>query len=113
MRLAGWGVGLTALVAGAAGLVWGRGAIVAAIVFGLLATAIQLAANALVRPALGAPFGVLVKRWGIGIGLRLGGVAAFAVGVSVNREMFPPLASALGYVGVIVPLLFMEIRSLK
>ena len=29
------------------------------------------------------------------------------------RELFPPLPSALGYVGVVIPLLFLETRLLK
>lgn len=85
----------------------------AAWVFGLLATAIQVAAVAWLKPALGAPFPELLKRWGVGMGLRLGGVAAFAALVVVDGERFPPLPSALGLVGVLIPLLFMEIRLLK
>ena len=30
-----------------------------------------------------------------------------------NRELFPPLPSAVGYLGVLIPLLFTEIRFLK
>lgn len=85
----------------------------AAWVFGLLATAIQLAAVAWLRPALSAPFPVLLKRWGAGMGLRLGGVVAFAALVAAAPERFPPLPSALGLVGVLIPLLFMETRLLK
>ncbi len=113
MKLAGVGVGLTALVATLAWLVWGPGALFAAAWFGLLATALQLVAVAVLRPALGGPFLRLVKRWGIGMGLRLVGVVLFAALVLVNRELFPPLPSALGYVGVVVPLLFLETRFLK
>lgn len=113
MKLAGVGVGLTALVTGLAWLVWGPGAVFAAAWFGLLATALQMVAVALLRPALGGSFGRLVKRWGMGMGVRLAGVVLFAVLVWVNRELFPPLPSALGYVGVVVPLLFLETRLLK
>jgi hypothetical protein len=113
VKLAGLGVGLTALVAVVAWWGWGPGAIFAAAWFGLLATALQLVAVALLRPVLGAPFGALVRRWGIGMGLRLLGVALFAALVTINRELFPPLPSALGYVGVVVPLLFLETRLLK
>lgn len=113
MRLAGVGLGLTAVVAALAWFTWGPRAIFAAGWFGLLATALQLVAVAVLRPALGAPFGALVKRWGVGMGLRLAGVVLFAALVAVNRELFPPLPSALGYVGVVVPLLFLETRLLK
>jgi len=113
VKLTGVGLALTALLAAVTWLAWGPGAIFAAAWFGLLATALQLVAVALLRPALGAPFGVLVRRWGIGMGLRMFGVALFAVLVTVNGELFPPLPSALGYLGVVVPLLFLETRLLK
>lgn len=113
MRLAAVGLGLTALVAGLAWAVWGPTAIFAAAWFGLLATALQLMAVAVLRPALHGSLGELVRRWGIGIGLRLAGVVLFAGLVVVNRELFPPLPSALGYVGVVVPLLFWETRLLR
>lgn len=93
--------------------IWGPGALVAVWVFGLMATAIQLAAVAWLEPALGAPFPVLLKRWGVGMGLRFLAVVAFAALVAADAERFPPLPSALGLVGVLIPLLFMEIRLLK
>ena len=113
MRFAGWGLGLTATWSAVAWLLWGSGAVLGVWVFGLLATAIQLAAVAWLEPALGAPFPVLLKRWGVGMGLRLGGVVAFAALVGLDRERFPPLPSALGLLGVLIPLLFMEIWLLK
>lgn len=113
MRFAGWGLGLTAAWTCAAWLLWGRGALLAVWGFGLLATAIQLAAVAWLRPALGAPFPALLKRWAVGMGLRFGGVVAFAALVAVDRERFPPVPSAMGLVGVLIPLLFMETRLLK
>jgi hypothetical protein len=94
-------------------LFWGRSAIPGALAFGLLATAIQVAAGAALRPALARPFPELMKRWGLGIGLRLLGVVLFAVAVTVDRELFHPLPSALGYVGVVIPLLIMETRFLR
>ncbi len=113
MRFAAWGLGLTVVWTGAAWLLWGPGALLGAWAFGLLATAIQLAAVGWLRPALGAPFPVLLKRWAAGMGLRFGGVVAFAALVAADGERFPPLPSALGLVGVLIPLLFMEIRLLK
>jgi hypothetical protein len=113
VRFAAWGIGLTGAWTLAAWLLWGASGLVAVWVFGLLATAIQLAAVAWLKPALGAPFPVLLKRWGMGMGLRFGGLVAFAVLVATDRERFPPLPSALGLVGVLIPLLFMEIRLLR
>ncbi|MBI2536193.1 MAG: hypothetical protein HYW06_04350 [Gemmatimonadetes bacterium] len=74
MKVAGVGVGLTALVATLAWLVWGPGGLFAAAWFGLLATALQLVAAALVR------------RWGMGMGLRLAGVVLFAALATLDRE---------------------------
>ncbi len=113
MRFAGWGLGLTALWVGVAWLAWGRGAVPAVGALGLLATAIQVLAVRWLRPAVGAQFAILLQRWGMGVGLRLAGLVAFAALVALDRERFPPVPSALGYVGVLLPLLFMETRLLR
>jgi hypothetical protein len=47
------------------------------------------------------------------MGLRLGGVAVLAAAIVMNRSVFPPLPSALGFVGVLVPLLFLEVRLVR
>jgi hypothetical protein len=107
------GVVLTAAVTAVLTLVWGRSAVVPGIGFGLLATAIQVVSAALVRPAVKREFPTLIRRWGIGLGLRLGGVVLFAVAVGLRRDLFPPLPAAFGYLGVVVPLLFAEIRFLR
>ena len=106
------GLGLTALVGAVAGVAWGGRAVVGAVAFGVLATSVQAAATAFVRPAVRAPLAAFMKRWGIGMGFRLVGVIAFAVAVALRPEVFQPLPSAIGYVGVIVPLLFVETRYL-
>lgn len=114
MILAGWlGLALTAVVTAVLAVAWGRPAVLPGIAFGLLATAIQIASAALVGPAARREFPVLIRRWGVGLGLRLGGVVAFAVAVGLRRDLFPPLPAAFGYLGVVVPLLFTEIRFLR
>lgn len=107
------GIALTGVTAGILGIVYGSSALPAAAAFGLLATAIQLGALALVKPALDGPWSTLLKRWGMGMGLRVLGVVLIAVAVVADRTLFPPLPTAFGYLGVIVPLLFMETRYLK
>jgi hypothetical protein len=104
---------LTAAVTGAAGIIWGRRALLPAGAFGLLATGIQLAAVRLVRPALGAPFRTLAQRWAAGMGLRLLGVVILAVAMALAPWQMEPLPAAVGYLGVLVPLLFLEMRFLK
>jgi len=85
----------------------------AALGFGLVATGLQTAAVALVVPALARPWDVMMKRWLGGMALRLAGVVAFGVAVGIDRDRFPPLMSALGLIGVMVPLLFFEGRLLR
>jgi hypothetical protein len=109
----GLGLGFTAAMTLGS---WLLGCIVAARAaagFGLLATLIHLAAVTLIRPAIDGPYNKLMARWAMGMGLRLLGVGVFLVAVTMQRELFPPLPSALGYVGVLLPLLFSEMRLLR
>ena len=112
-RLLVSGAVLTVAVTTALWLVWGTTAIVPGISFGTLATGIQLVAVAVLRPAMGQPFGKMMARWGIGMGLRLLGVVLFAVAVVVDRQLYPPLPTAFGYLGVLLPLLYAETRFLR
>ena len=107
------GLVLTAAVTGLMALAWGEAALVPGITFGLLATVIQTGSAALMKDAAQRELKALMKRWGIGMGLRLGGIVAFGVAVGVRRDLFPPLPTAFGYLGVVVPLLFTEIRFLR
>lgn len=108
------GVALTVLVTAVLVLAWGREAVLPGVTFGLLATAIQVVSAALVGPvAKHGEFKLLIRRWAMGLGLRVAGIAAFGVVVWVRRDLFPPLPTAFGYLGVVVPLLFMETRFLK
>jgi hypothetical protein len=107
------GAVLIGLVAAMSGVIWGAQAAIAAGIFGVLAVAIQLAALALVEPVKKGPIKALIKRWGVGMGLRALGVVAIAVAVGLDRTYFPPLATAMGFLGVLLPLLFFEVRLLR
>lgn len=107
------GAVLVGLVAVLAWAIWGGQSTVAAGIFGALALAIQLAALALVEPVKKGPIKPLIKRWGLGMGLRALGVVAIAVAVGLDRTYFPPLATAMGFLGVLLPLLFFEVRLLR
>lgn len=107
------GLGLTGLVSGILVLGWGRDAWLPGLVFGLVATAIQVISVALVRPAFSGETVRLLKRWGLGMLLRILGVALVAVAVTVDRSLFPPLPTAFAFLGVLVPLLFMEVRLVR
>jgi hypothetical protein len=111
--LLGAGLSLTAVLGLAGTSLWGRSSLLAIWTFGLLATGIQLAATELMRRARAAPFGLWARRWGMGVGLRLAGVAAFAAAAAVAPERFPALAGALGYLGVLLPLLMLETRLVR
>jgi len=113
MKGLGLGIALTALVTGLLYISWGQEALLPALVFGLVATAIQVASVALVRPAFAGETTRLLKRWGWGMLLRLFGVALVAILVTLDQTHFPPLPTALGFLGVLVPLLFMEVRLVR
>lgn len=106
------GAGLTAAMATIAAFAWGPGAAPAAGIFGAMATGIQVVAHRLAaRPTNPrSPFPV---GWVWGTALRLGGVVAIAIAVTANRQLFPPRATALGYLGVLIPLLVLELRATR
>jgi hypothetical protein len=97
------------ILVGVAALVGGRGAGAG----GGCAVLAQLAAVALLRPAMDAPQQVFMARWFAGMGVRalvLGVVLAVA---ATHRTALPLVETTLGYVGVLLPLLFLETRFLK
>lgn len=106
------GLVLTAGVAGFAWVVWGGGAALAAMGAGVLATGLETGALALLTPELVPPYTKLLKRWALGLALRLLGVALVGLAVLRLREWFPPLPTAIGFLGVLIPLLFDEVRIL-
>ena len=96
-----------------AGRLWGSQAAIAAAVFGGLAIGIQVGAFALMRPARHGKVEKFLKAWGAGMGLRLAGVVAIAVVAGLDPAHFPPPAAALGFLGVLLPLLFYEVRLIR
>jgi hypothetical protein len=60
-----------------------------------------------------AKFERYLARWGAGMGLRMAGVLVFMVAVALRRDLFPPLASAMGFLGVLLPLLALETRLVQ
>jgi len=113
-QTAALGVGLTLLVGLVFRALWGPGAMVAGMVFGGLATVLQVWASALAAPKLSAgDYSGLLKRWGLGSLIRLLGVVAIPVAVVLDRARFEPVPTALGYVAVLLPLFFLEIRRFR
>lgn len=113
MKTAMLGVGLTIVVTALLCSVWGLDALVAGVSFGLLATAIQVAAVAVLKKGWQGKFAEVLARFGLGMGLRLAGVATLAVVASLWPEVFPPLPSALAFLGVLIPLLYLELKLIK
>jgi hypothetical protein len=104
-------VALAALGGALIGVVWWLGGRAGAI-GGAVALAAQLAAVALLRPAMREPTPRFMARWLGGMAVRALALAAL-VGVSVaRRDALPLLAASLGFLGVLLPLLFLETRFL-
>jgi hypothetical protein len=113
IRTAGTGLLLVAVVAGAVRIGFGPAALLPAILFGLLGLVIQVGAGRAMRGATRLSYAEFLKRYGIGMGLRLGGVVLLMVAVVVRRDLFDPLPTALGFLGVLIPLLFFEARPTR
>ncbi len=92
-----------------AGLFGGRPAAVG----GAVALVAQLAAVAILRPAMTAPQPVFMARWLGGMGIRALALGALLAAVVTDRAALPPLPTLLGFLGVLLPLLVTETRVLK
>ena len=110
MIVAAAGVALTVVVTAILVLALGRQALIPGLAAGAAATLIQGLADRLVARRLGAPVGEFGRGYVAGMGLRLLGLVLMAVAIGAAPALFPPLPTALGFLGVLVPLLFMEMR---
>jgi len=107
------GLGLTAVVTALLVAGFGPEALLPGLVFGGVATGIQLGAGLFLRRAAGKPFEQLLKAWGLGMGLRVLGMFLFLGAVLADRTLFPPLPTALAFIGVLIPLMFSDIRTIR
>jgi hypothetical protein len=80
---------------------------------GGVALGAQVWAVALLRPKMGAPTPEFMGRWLGGMAIRILALAALMVWSATHRASLPPLPAALGYLGVLLPLLFLETRFLR
>jgi hypothetical protein len=99
------GLGLVAV----ATAVGGRGAGIG----GAAAVAAQTAAVALLRPAMLAPERPFMARWLGGMAIRALTVGGLVVVSATHQGELPLLQTTLGFLGVLLPLLFAENRFLK
>ena len=105
LRLAFVGAALVAAAAALGGRAAGVG--------GAVALVAQGAAVALLRPAMGAPQRAFMARWLSGIGIRALAVGALLAYAVTHRSRLEPLATSLGCLGVLLPLLFLETKFLR
>ena len=80
---------------------------------GGIALAAQLWAVALLGPAMHAPTPQFMAKWLGGIAVRALAAGAVLVWAATHRESLPVLPASLGFLGVLLPLLFLETRFLK
>jgi hypothetical protein len=80
---------------------------------GAAALAAQTAAVALLKPAMQAPQRVFMTRWLAGMGIRTVALGMLLAISATHRTALPLLETALGFLGVLLPLLFLETRFLK
>ena len=102
-------ISLGAVLIAIVGALGGR----AAAIGGGTALAAQVWAVALLRPKMGAPTPEFMGRWLGGMAIRFLALAALVVWSVTHRADLPLLHTAGGFLGVLLPLLFLETRFLK
>jgi hypothetical protein len=85
---------------------------VAALIGASVATAAQVAAVAMLRPAMQAKAGEFQQKWVLGMAVRFASFIVVAVLLVTLASQLPPLWLAAGYLGTLLVLLFAETRFL-
>ena len=113
MRVLLAGIALTALVSGIMVAAIGKSAWVPGLTMGGAATAIELLSARWMVGGLASTTRAAMEGFVAGMGFRLLGVVLFAGLVLWNRAVFAPIPAGLGYLGVLIPLLFLETRFIR
>ena len=113
LALAWSGTALALALTGLALVVGGGGAGAATLAGAVLAGLAQVVAVLVLRPAMGAPTPVFMQRWVSGMAVRGASALVLALLLVVFRDRLPVLWMAVGYLGVLLPLLFVETRFLR
>jgi F0F1-type ATP synthase assembly protein I len=87
--------------------------LLAVLVGGGVAVIAQLWAVVLLRPKMRAPNPEFMARWLGGMAIRFLALMALAVWTITHPASTPPVPALLGYLGVLLPLLFLETRFLR
>jgi len=80
---------------------------------GGVAVIAQVWAVLLLRPKMRAPNPEFMARWLGGMAIRFLALVAVAAWAATHRSSIPPVPALLGYIGVLLPLLFLETRFLR
>jgi len=88
-------------------------ALAAALVGGGVAVIAQAWAVLVLRPKMRAPNPEFMARWLGGMAIRFLGLVVVAGWSITHPTSVPPVPALLGYIGVLLPLLFLETRFLK
>lgn len=87
--------------------------LLAVLVGGAIAGIAQTWAVLLLRPKLRAPNPEFMARWLGGMAIRFLALVVAAVWTITHPASIPPVPALLGYLGVLLPLLFLETRFLR
>jgi hypothetical protein len=112
-RLVGTALALAAVLAGVGGLARGAEAAFASACGSGLALVAQVAAVALLRRAMGAGTPEFLRGWVAGLAVRGASLLLLVGQMVLLRPAFPVIWTAVGYLGVLLPLLFLETRFLR
>ncbi len=86
---------------------------VSALVGASLASAAQVAAVVLLRPAMQAGNRTFQQRWALGMAVRFGSFLVIAALILLAKDMLPPAWLAAGYLSTLLVLLFAETLFLR
>lgn len=112
-RLVATGLGVEMAVAGVAFASGGSPALAAALAGGGVALGAQVAAVVVLRPAMSAQGPVFNRRWALGVAARAASFLMVAVLILTFDDALPPVWTAMGYLAVLLSLLFAETRFLR
>lgn len=113
MRVVAIGLVLTLVVTSLLVAAWGRMALVPGVAMGGLATALQWEATRRLRREFHGATPEFFRAVGAGMALRMLGVLLMLAAIVADRSVFAPLPTALGFLGVVIPLLFLEVRLVR
>jgi len=107
------GLVLTLVTTAILAALFGRVAVLPGLLSGLLGTVLQAFAVRALQHGFGGSHTEFTRGFVIGTALRFAGVILVLLAVLLDRGRFAPLPTAFGYLGVVVPLLFLEVRFLR